>query len=77
MGKTDGMKGHVFRLRSETKSVLEFTKTMEQLIRYVTANYKRSDDIKWMLKNMEETKFEIPKELSEIPDEKIRERVLN
>ena len=31
------MKGHVFQLKSETTSVLQFTKTIEQLVRYISS----------------------------------------
>ena len=55
------MKGHVFILKSKCKSVLEFSKTQDQLVRYVTTHFKRSEDIKWMIKNLKETEFEEPK----------------
>ena len=59
-GKVDGMKRYTFQIKSKSKSVLDFSHTQEQLVRYVMAHFKRSEDIKWMIKNLEDRKFEEP-----------------
>ena len=76
-GKFESMKGHVFQLRSETKSLLQFSKTMEQLVRWATLKFKYSDDIKWMLKNLEDRVFSEPEIPVHIKNDKVRERVFD
>ena len=74
-GDNEEMKGHVFQLRSESNSLLQFTKTQEQLVRYVTSHCKRSLDIKWMVKHLEEKVFSEPVEPTNIINTKVKERV--
>ena len=71
------MNGHIFSLKSESKSVLEFTKTQEQLIRYASSTYKRSEDIKWMIRNLEDKVFDEPEEPTKFRNATVREKVFN
>ena len=76
-GKTEGMNGHIFLLKSETKSVLQFTRTQEQLIRYFSCTYKRSEDMKWMIKNLEDREFEEPEEPTKFRSEVVKDKVFH
>ena len=65
----------VFRLRSKSSSVLEFNRTQEELVQYVSIAYKQSEDIKWMVKNLEDKKFEEPKVPTKYKNDRVRDEV--
>ena len=71
------MKGHDFQLRSESKLLMQFTKTIDQLVRQSTLKFKHSEDIKWMLKNLNGMPFPEPTEPVHIKNTKVRERVFD
>ena len=75
VGKTEGMKGHVFQLKSESKNVLQFTKSQEQLVRWATSNCKRADDIKKMIKTLDDSVIEVPSKDTKILDDEVRQQV--
>ena len=75
-GSFEGMKGNIFQLRSESKSLMQFLRMQDQLVRYCKVQFtKYSDNIKWMLKNLEERTFPEPVERKDITSVKVRERV--
>lgn len=74
-GKVEEMKGHVFQLKSESKSISQFKRTQEQLVRYANRRYKRCDDIKHLIKNLKEKEFKEPEEPSGIINPKVREKI--
>ena len=69
------MKGHVFQLKSESKNVLQFTKSQEQLVRWATSNCKRADDIKKMIKTLDDSVIEVPSKDTKILDDEVRQQV--
>ena len=75
IGKREKMKGHVFQLKSESRSILQFTKTQEQLVRYATVEFKKCEAIKKMIKTLQESVIPEPTESTTIKSDKVRERV--
>ena len=74
-GTVEEMKGHVFQLRSEAKSILQFKRSQEQLVRYANKKFKRCDDIKYLIRNLKEKKFVEPEEPEGIVNPKVREKI--
>jgi hypothetical protein len=62
-GSVKEMNGHVFQCYGETSSnKTQFNRTIEELDGYVGINFKHSEDIKKMVKTMEDKEFTEPKD---------------
>ena len=54
IGSENGMRGHVYQCREESRSTLQFNKTSKELIRFVSSTYTQHEDIVYLIEKLEE-----------------------